>query len=556
VKWPNLVALLCLMVGPGATPAFGQDSPVHATKTKASYFVSGSKYCINCHSRADQRNDLCRMIEGYIWDNCDSHKIAADWGRSNDAQTFGGFRSAAGQRAAQIGARLGIKDVTQAMECVGCHSIAMTRTTPKQDFANPLAEGVTCVACHGPYKQWITAHQLGDDPEWRNLTRRQKWVDYGMIDLWNPVVRAQTCISCHVGDADPRAGKTITHAMYASGHPPLPSIEVAAFCTEEPKHWLDLRCKSEAARNRLEFNPARMEQTELVAVSSLVSFSRMMALFEAQAKEQSSQPAWPEFARFDCTACHHDLKSGASRSSRHARARGSSGRPTAPRWMSALIRLGVDAADPARFESRVVQLDERLASFHAAIAEKPFGDPARTAAAARAIIDWIETPLAELSRLASVKRGEKARVLDRSEAVRLLQRLGELTTADLADYESARQIGWAFRTICNELLDSPLSPPGGEPGPNALRAHKNEIQKILQNLDTALILSLRGQGAETFGGCLPSDQVMSIPRAPTQKSIVGAILDARLKTLADYDPDSIARRFADLVQLLAVFQSR
>ena len=56
-----------------------------------------------------------------------------------------------------------------------------------------------------------------------------------MIDVRNPVRRAEQCFSCHIGNVE--EGKLVTHAMYAAGHPPLPSIEIESFAKQMPRHW-------------------------------------------------------------------------------------------------------------------------------------------------------------------------------------------------------------------------------------------------------------------------------------------------------------------------------
>src|SRR5262249_36029404 len=93
--------------------------------------------------------------------------------------------------------------------------------------------------CHGLHEKWQIDHtkepnQKGMPPPWRSKTPEYKW-ERGMADLRNPVVKARLCTSCHVGNAV--EGKTVTHEMYAAGHPPLPPCELAAFMEGEPKHW-------------------------------------------------------------------------------------------------------------------------------------------------------------------------------------------------------------------------------------------------------------------------------------------------------------------------------
>jgi hypothetical protein len=489
------------------------------------------------------------MIEGFFWKNRDPHKIAMDWGRGSEPKRFDGFRSEAGQRAAEIGARLGIKDVTTATRCIGCHSVLVPAGTPRQDFSDPLAEGVTCVACHGPFRRWVIEHTAPEDPTWRGLTRREKWTKYGMVDLWDPVVRAQTCMSCHIGDPDPRAGRAISHAMYAAGHPPLPSIEVAAFSEEQPQHWLYLRCKEKQLQERLGFYPGRLEQTEQVAASGLVALSREMELFEAVGRAPRETSTWPEFARFDCYPCHHELRSPGGEVWRRARARGV-GRPSGPAWPTVLVDLGLDAAEPEKSGSRKAQLAELLERFHAALTDRPFGDPETASAKARDIVELLRTPLAELSQLATVKPGEKRRILDRHEARRLLRILGDAATKDLQDYESARQIGWAFRTIDRELREVTSRQSDDHPALKLLGENQPRIQGILKDLDSDLVLSLRERGSLALGACPPTDRIMEFPKEPDQKPIIGVILDTRLRKRAEYDPVAFQRRLTELSRLI------
>ena len=70
-----------------------------------------------------------------------------------------------------------------------------------------------------------------------------------MTDLWDPIVRVRTCVSCHVGNVE--QGKVLTHAMYAAGHPPLPGIEASTFAAAMPNHWKPLSQKRKDPKPRL-----------------------------------------------------------------------------------------------------------------------------------------------------------------------------------------------------------------------------------------------------------------------------------------------------------------
>ena len=113
-------------------------------------------------------------------------------------------------------------------------STAMRRISPirnlKDDFS--FQDGVNCEVCHGPLD--ITKHTEAD---WR-LNDPDNKRKMGMADLRNPATRAELCLSCHVGNAE--AGRVVTHPMYAAGHPPLPSVDIARFVKNIPQHWRDM----------------------------------------------------------------------------------------------------------------------------------------------------------------------------------------------------------------------------------------------------------------------------------------------------------------------------
>ena len=226
-----------------------------------------------------------------------------------------------------------------------------------------LAEGVTCVACHGPYLDWVRIHPesilLGGRVDanrpntgrigWIDLSREEKANQFGMTDLRDPIRRAETCASCHVGNHD--QGKVVTHAMYAAGHPPLPGFETAAFSDAQPPHWQTFDKRTPERQSRFKpHDPRNLEQTQLVAVSGLVVVREWMKLFAAQAAVENPDPSgapWPDLARFDCYACHHELQARDVVSWRQLRRRdGQPGRPAPPDWPLILVQLGIDLADP------------------------------------------------------------------------------------------------------------------------------------------------------------------------------------------------------------------
>src|SRR5262249_42928535 len=150
------------------------------------------------------------------------------------------------------------------------------------------------------------------------------------------------CTSCHVGS--PSEGKVVTHAMFAAGHPPLPSFEVATFSRNQPPHWREARDvpyfqkHSEEDVKNFHLEDMDFQRTKLALVGSVVALRQTMNLVRERADFEAPNPreVWPELlfgpeaakvpddallrkeapsrwpelamAHSDCFACHHDLK--------------------------------------------------------------------------------------------------------------------------------------------------------------------------------------------------------------------------------------------------------
>jgi hypothetical protein len=294
------------------------------------------------------------MDEYPKWNKKDKHKIA--------------FAVLGDPRAQQMGKLLNIK-VTESSSCTNCHGTA--EMSQAGEPFDKVENGVSCLACHGAYQEWVQRHILPADPRWRKNSRMEKETQFGMTDLWDSVTRATKCASCHIGNPDEQ--KVVTHAMYAAGHPPLPGLETATFSDAQPRHWDYLREKKSTIQKDLGFNPAKHEQAELVAVSGIVALRETMRLYAAQAREdglvKEPETHWPDFARFDCYACHHDLQANSWRQKRGFA--GTPGRPSSPTWPDILVRLGITVADPTGQKGRAAQFDKAVAAFHGALGGTP-----------------------------------------------------------------------------------------------------------------------------------------------------------------------------------------
>src|SRR5262249_6382040 len=136
----------------------------------------------------------------------------------------------------------------------------------------------------------------------------QKEAEGGMTDMWNPAKRGRVCASCHVGNAE--EGKVVTHAMYAAGHPPLPSFETATFGDAMPRHWKLLKEKPAAVQRLLQYDPEELEQSHVVVGGAVAEFRQAMSMLAVQAKKcaEAAAESSLDLAQYDCYACHHELR--------------------------------------------------------------------------------------------------------------------------------------------------------------------------------------------------------------------------------------------------------
>jgi hypothetical protein len=104
-------------------------------------------------------------------------------------------------------------------------------------------------------------------------------------------IRADTCLKCHLGDAD----HIVDHDLIAAGHPDL-AFELETFTEAQPAHH---RAKPAAMRMRA------------WAVGETVALTKAMSLIAMHAPK-----SWPEFSDMECYQCHHDLRSDSWRIAR------------------------------------------------------------------------------------------------------------------------------------------------------------------------------------------------------------------------------------------------
>ena len=291
-------------------------------------------------------------------------------------------------------------------DCLACHSVVLPKkagVSPAESFR--LAEGVSCVACHGPDVTdekdpgrlgWVLLH--GPDSKvlrqrWRNTSPDDKDTKHGMTDLWDPAKRTTLCASCHIGNAE--MGRVVTHEMYAAGHPPLPSFEVVSFSSQMPPHWQNLRDKDKSIRELvMKFRPGNvdLELTELLAVGGLVAFQEYVKLLAAPVPSKD----WPELANYSCYACHHDLQPQSWRQQR--KYQGIPGRPPMQEWPTALVDLGLfqtAGGDTAKAGQLVNEFQAHLLRLQKAVDKQPLGDRDEVNATAKTLVTWVNSQLTQ-----------------------------------------------------------------------------------------------------------------------------------------------------------------
>ena len=424
--------------------------------------------------------------------------------------------------------------VTTDKQCLACHA----NYRWKEGFEQPpLFEfGVTCESCHGPSSLWEGPH---DDPRWRKISAEEKEQKYGMIDVRNPVRRAQQCFSCHVGNV--QEGKVVTHEMYAAGHPPLPGIEIETFSQQMPTHWRTLQEKGEFKFRDdyissnfpgLEHSPLNdLAKTKSVIIGGTMALRETVNLFASQAVDQDSQ-AWPELAVFDCSACHHDL---AAPSWRQKRGYGKSlpGRPQMFAWPEALVKLGIRQRagdDDTAFQKDWDAYHGKMEELRRVLDRRPFGDPKAIQAVAMGedgLVAWLDQLANDVFKSS----------VGKEDAGRTLQTLVTLPPETYPDFHSARQLVWAIRTVLSEMnTDLPkfASAPAEESDKAAIdRALAN--LKVYQNWDAGDRAAAQKKVNELLTQ-LELTEKLRLDLPAGDKYVIAEQLPESLKAIGGYDP--------------------
>jgi hypothetical protein len=185
------------------------------------------------------------------------------------------------------------------VRCLNCHvQPGIQNAARGEQFV--LDDGVGCEACHGPAERYKSEHY-----RWSSLPPQQKAQlrkNFGMVNTEDLLTRARTCVDCHVGNAV----ADVNHDLIAAGHPRL-NFEFGAYHANMPHHWRDAKDKA----GRPDF------EARAWVIGQIVSAKAALQLLIDRADPKNGKP-WPEFAEYDCFACHHNLESPSWRVGLHS----------------------------------------------------------------------------------------------------------------------------------------------------------------------------------------------------------------------------------------------
>ncbi|MCI0681459.1 MAG: cytochrome c family protein [Gemmataceae bacterium] len=265
---------------PVAAPKADDGAPPRLTPATSSSPFAGTASCAgrSCHGSLDAiERATSWQMEYTLWVQHDPHTRA--------------YRTLHEPLAQEIARRLGLpRGAHEAAACLSCHT-QPAASGPIQDSVDAAsirrerAAGVGCEACHGTAPRWLDAHLT---KEWQTKSAEEKFREHGLVPLGDPAALVKACAGCHVG-APPGNGapvRDVNHDLIAAGHPRL-AFEASAFVANLPPHW----------------KPRPRNENQLWAAGQVVSAAAALELLKHR-----TTAVWPEFAEYDCTACHHDLQ--------------------------------------------------------------------------------------------------------------------------------------------------------------------------------------------------------------------------------------------------------
>jgi hypothetical protein len=423
----------------------------------------GAKHCSGCHNTKEFPNPAFDASKNHV--KLDEF---GTWKLDKHGSAYENLK--ASSLGKDMGRRLGNLDVTDRKTgCLGCHSASAEEMSLRRaGDAFQLQDGVSCENCHGPAEKWEGEHS---QQKWRKNSAEQK-AKLGMNDMRDPVRQAEKCLSCHVGNVAEK--KVVTHEMYAVGHPPLPSIEVANFA-DNMRHWWLIREKPESKTDPALLKGNQYERSRLALVAAATALKTAMTqIAEEAAIDEPTVPgqAWPDYARFDCASCHHELQRPSWRQERGFTLK--PGRPPIARWPIEVVRLGIDklTLDDPSAKGLLDELKAHEEAINAATSVRPFGRKAVLKEAASNYSAWAQDLARKLTNAS----------YDEKTVRELLRKLFATVAERDLDYDAARHVAWTAWSLYRDLQTDGKDVPELQRKDAEVKALFSQISKGL-NLD-------------------------------------------------------------------------
>lgn len=279
----GLVAGLALWLGDWPRPQRGSSeerpAPVKQTGTIEMALV-GTASCSarGCHGGIEPRSGAtCQQNEYSLWvrdRHADAYRVLFNDRSKKIAELLNGPKPAAHEDA----------------RCLACHTNPLTAKLPETGLLAKEEKlfGVGCESCHEGANRWLVRHT---SEEWSRFKPEQKRAHH-MKDVADPAVQVPICAGCHIGAppiADGLPPRDVNHDLIAAGHPRL-NFEFGAYQANMPTHW----------------RPKQRPEGHFWAVGQLAAAQAALELLVYRAQDHKNAP-WPEFAEYDCFACHHNL---------------------------------------------------------------------------------------------------------------------------------------------------------------------------------------------------------------------------------------------------------
>lgn len=256
------LASLLLLASPGASHALDVFADKHL----------GAATCATsqCHGKSSPQTGRNVQLNEYtIWIEGDRHSIA--------------YQTLETKESARMAANLGLESAKTADICLDCHTDNAPQASRGPKFK--IRDGVGCEACHGGADRWIKTHTDPDATHAANLAA-------GMIATETPEVRAELCLSCHLGTKD----KFATHKIMGAGHPRL-SFELDLFSSNQPAHY---QVDADYVQRK-----GSIPRFNLWLIGQFISAEETLKV--AIDRLHDGVGIFPDFAFYDCHSCHHSM---------------------------------------------------------------------------------------------------------------------------------------------------------------------------------------------------------------------------------------------------------